>query len=150
MAANNKKILRILDANYNRSKEGLRVLEDIFRFLKDNYSFTRKLRRMRHNLENAVSQNLLIDALSMRNTNADVGRNIDKLDLERKTLSELIISNFQRVKESLRVMEEIAKLINVNPLTFKNMRYKLYELEKEVFKRKFNISHTRRRHRKQK
>lgn len=150
MAANNKKILRILDANYNRSKEGLRVLEDIFRFLKDNYSFTRKLRRMRHNLENAVSQNLLIDALSMRNTNADVGRNIDKLDLERKTLSELIISNFQRVKESLRVMEEIAKLINANPLTFKNMRYKLYELEKEAFKRKFNISHTRRRHRKQK
>ena len=45
-----KKILRIIDANVNRATEGLRVAEDIVRFVLDDGKLTSKLKNVRHEL----------------------------------------------------------------------------------------------------
>jgi len=39
------KVGRIIDANLNRVKEGLRVCEEITRFILDNHKFTLNLKR---------------------------------------------------------------------------------------------------------
>ncbi|MFC2010373.1 hypothetical protein ACFLUL_02185, partial [Chloroflexota bacterium] len=44
------KILRIIDASYNRISEGLRLLEEIARMLLDDATLTEKLKTMRHEL----------------------------------------------------------------------------------------------------
>ena len=46
-APDSKQILRIIDANLNRTAEGLRVLEDIARFVLDDAALSRQLKIMR-------------------------------------------------------------------------------------------------------
>ena len=42
------KIYRIIDANFNRTREGLRVVEEIARFFKEDSNITATLRGIRH------------------------------------------------------------------------------------------------------
>ena len=43
-------MLRLIDANLDRIGEGLRVLEDVARFILDDAALSEKLRVMRHEL----------------------------------------------------------------------------------------------------
>jgi len=106
----NKSFLRILDANYNRAKEGLRVIEDIYRFAENNRLLSTKLKQIRHSLEDIVNSRLLVKGILSRNAQKDVGRHDNKLEYKRSNLQDTMLANFQRVKESLRVIEEILKL----------------------------------------
>ena len=51
------KIERLIDANYNRLKEALRLLEDIQRFIYDNKELSYAFKELRHNLTSLYSQN---------------------------------------------------------------------------------------------
>ena len=44
------KVLRMIDANVNRTTEGLRVAEDIVRFVLDDEKLTSRLKHIRHEL----------------------------------------------------------------------------------------------------
>ncbi|MBP9699429.1 MAG: thiamine phosphate synthase, partial [Elusimicrobia bacterium] len=50
----NENIFRVLDANLNRAREGLRVLEDTARFVWDDRALFSSLRRARHGLDKAT------------------------------------------------------------------------------------------------
>ena len=114
-----KKIQRVVDANYNRAKEGLRVCEDTARFIFDNKSMTSRFKHLRHGLGDAISAFGLAD---------------------------IFYANVQRVKESLRVLEEFAKLFDLQAAErLKRLRYNVYDLEKEVLGKMSVISHPRRR-----
>lgn len=55
------------------------------------------------------------------------------LELQRKDLSSVLTANLKRSQESARVLEEIFKLIDLdNSQVFKNARYELYNLEKDI------------------
>lgn len=55
------------------------------------------------------------------------------LELQRKDLSSVLTANLKRSQESARVLEEIFKLIDLeNSQIFKNARYELYNLEKDI------------------
>ncbi len=55
------------------------------------------------------------------------------LELQRKDLNSVLTANLKRSQESARVLEEIFKLIDLeNSQVFKNARYELYNLEKEI------------------
>lgn len=55
------------------------------------------------------------------------------LELQRKDLNSVLTANLKRSQESARVLEEIFKLIDLeNSQIFKNARYELYDLEKEI------------------
>jgi len=128
-------ILRLLDANYNRSKEGLRVIEDIFRFILNNNALRKKIRSLRHCLDRQIQKEMLRDAIKARESERDLGKKIDYLELNRKNLNDILYANFQRVKESLRVLEEFSKLIAPRYTSgIKKMRYNLYTLEKKTIK----------------
>ncbi len=51
-----EKIERLIDANLNRLKEGIRVIEDINRYIFDDASLTSTLKQLRHTLQPAYDQ----------------------------------------------------------------------------------------------
>jgi len=133
-----KSINRIIDANINRTKEGLRVCEEITRFILNNRALTSEFKNIRHKLD-AIFKHLpgsLSDLLKERRSLTDVGRNIYINELKRKDFQDIFFANIQRVKESIRVLEEFTKLENINfAIKLKRIRYDIYEIEKRVAKR---------------
>jgi thiamine-phosphate pyrophosphorylase len=141
-----KKIQRVVDANYNRAKEGLRVCEDTARFIFDNKSMTSRFKHLRHGLGDAISAFGLKGIVSAREIVGDVGRMTIHSESRRKGLADIFYANVQRVKESLRVLEEFAKLFDLQAAErLKRLRYNVYDLEKEVLGKMSVISHPRRR-----
>ena len=128
---------RIIDANLNRVKEGLRVCEEITRFILDNRKFTAKLKEIRHKIDSLGSKIYPpAKLIGQRRAQADVGRMNCRGETKRGNCQDIFWANIQRVKESLRVLEEFSKLVDVRvALGFKQLRYKVYEIEKESFKK---------------
>jgi len=128
-----KVIKRIIDANINRAKEGLRVCEDICRFSLNSRSLTVKFKRIRHKLT-TLADSLGPRALFIkeRDSRKDTGRRIKAGELERSGVKDIFLANIQRAKESVRVLEEFSKLANSKTsIGFKELRYKIYETEKQ-------------------
>ncbi|MBE0480656.1 MAG: thiamine phosphate synthase [Dehalococcoidia bacterium] len=129
-------MLRILDANLNRIGEGLRLLEEISRFILDDPDLSRELKSMRHNLlpKDRQFQDRL---LASRRAGIDVGAflNIPE-EGRRPDVKSLVSANARRVEESLRVLEEISKVDNGIPGLdwegIKRARFRIYELEQII------------------
>ena len=68
----NGPVLRILDANFNRAREALRVIEDYARFVLDDQQVCASLKQLRHDLVEATSR-FSSDAILHRDTPGDVG-----------------------------------------------------------------------------
>jgi thiamine-phosphate pyrophosphorylase len=131
---NNIDISRIIDANINRAKEGLRVCEEIARFILESRSLTASLKNIRHKIS-SLSKQLCPQAklFSGRNSAKDTGRRIYTNELKRTGVGDILFANMQRAKEAVRVLEEFAKLIEIKTaISFKEIRYELYELEKKI------------------
>jgi len=135
--------MRIIDANLNRASEGLRVLEDVARFLLNDAELSQRLRTLRHDLARET-KSLSGGLLSQRNSGHDVGAHIvASYEPETKQplqdLSGLVTANAKRVEESLRVLEELAKLPEIssmlNSARFEQMRFALYTLERDLISR---------------
>ncbi len=128
------KELRILDANINRSCEGLRVLENISRFDFEDIGLTNNFREMRHSLRKMFS--FLDEKLLLaRDSKGDIGKEISlasTLD-KKEELKSLILGNFKRVSEAMRTLEEIAKVIGKYDISkeIETLRFITYELEKK-------------------
>ena len=121
---------RLIDANLNRLGEGIRVIEDINRYIHNSKTITNQLKSLRHKLQKAHS----IDRVIHRDIINDVQKNSTSSELTRLSLNDLIIANFLRTQESSRVLEESFKLKDVKlSELFKSIRYELYELESIYF-----------------
>ncbi len=64
----------------------------------------------------------------------DVGVSLNSnMEKQRLDIKDIIFANMKRVEESLRVLEEVFKLIDVQTaFVFKRLRYRAYILEKEI------------------
>jgi len=125
---------RIIDANINRAKEGLRVCEEIARFILNNKTLTSEFKNIRHKI-NACFRNLPAynKLIGERQSKQDVGRKIYAGELKRNNLGDIFTANIQRVKESVRVLEEFSKLNSTKTaIRLKNIRYKIYDIEKKA------------------
>jgi thiamine-phosphate pyrophosphorylase len=132
-----KSIERIIDANINRTKEGLRVCEEITRFILNSRSLTSQFKKIRHQIDSLFkSLASRVKLIKERESAKDVGKNIYINELKRKNYQDIFLANIQRVKESLRVLEEFSKLKNTaTALEFKKIRYRIYEIEKRAAKK---------------
>lgn len=130
------KIYRVIDANLNRAKEGLRVVEDISRFILSNKVITQKIKNLRHNLQNISRASFSTESLiNCRNIIEDVGKASITNELRRTNIEDIFFANIQRAKESVRVLEEFLKLTSRSKaLKLKTIRYKIYQIEKELLK----------------
>jgi len=120
---------RIIDANLNRFKEGIRVVEDILRY---HFSspLAKELKELRH-----IKIKNYDELIKNRDSINDILKPSTKKELKRESLKDILIANFKRAQESARVLEEIYKLKDIQISNqFKEARYKLYNLEKEALK----------------
>ena len=128
-----KGLLRILDANYNRAKEAIRVAEDIARFHFADARLTAQFKRVRHDLTQAllgfkVPYRRLVEA---RDSKEDVGARSLIRDKRRPGWQDLLLSNLKRAEEAARVLEEFSKMVEPKKTSaFQRIRFRLYELEK--------------------
>ncbi len=128
---------RVIDANLNRAKEGLRVCEEISRFILNNQFLATNLKKIRHKIDD-IAKGLLPKSilLTCRDSLKDIGRDILVNELKRNDINDLFAANIQRVKESIRVLEEFSKLLNKEcAVRFKKLRYILYDIEKKSAKK---------------
>jgi len=122
-------LFRVIDANINRYKEGIRVVEDIYRYIYNDKNISSTLKSLRH-IQLPISQKEL---LQYRDSINDVLKTSTKSEQNRENLEGIIIANLKRAQESARVLEETFKLIDIETSEkFKSNRYKLYNLEKDI------------------
>ena len=123
------KQIRLLDANLNRLVEGIRCVEDIFRYIFDDKTTSSKLKSLRHKARIDIYD----DLIKSRDIKNDVLKTSTSSEQSRTSLQSILIANFKRAQESARVLEEFSKLISIKDSeNFKFIRYELYHLEKEV------------------
>lgn len=127
-------IQRLIDANANRAREAIRVMEDAARFLLNDSVLSEALKQLRHELAAALSgSNGLV--LS-RDTPADVGTSITtESENRREDQRAVVVSAGKRLSEALRVIEEFSKIetsSNIRSQTIEKIRYRGYELERRL------------------
>jgi hypothetical protein len=126
----NTKIFQIIDANINRITEGLRVTEEVARFIIKDVELTKQIKTERHKIRQIGKK---IETLKFRDTSKDLGKKKDFDSYSYKDITELLFRNFKRAQEGCRVIEEFTKLSN-GDLTpeIKEIRFKIYDIEKTM------------------
>lgn len=139
---------RIIDANLNRCGEGLRVVEEIGRFILSDTTLQRSTKTLRQELTRLFSGQRFDIArrvglvASGRDSETDIGRRYSSAsEMERSTIEDVLKSNFSRSEESARVLEEFTKMIDGELSSkIKQFRFKLYTLEKKFIEKHLSQS----------
>jgi thiamine-phosphate pyrophosphorylase len=126
-------VLRILDANANRAREALRVMEDYARFCLNHEGLSEELKQLRHGLAE-VLKSYLAEAILHRDVRGDVGTGIKTIsEGQRHDLNAVVIAAGKRLGEALRVVEEVLKTLDPSAATAaEKLRYAAYELEQKI------------------
>ena len=126
-------ILRLLDANANRAREALRVLEDYARFALNDSSISAALKDVRHELTTALSP-VLQTAILHRDIAADVGvDNKTPSEQNRENLSHVVTASGKRLGEALRSIEEYLKTESAAAArNVELLRYRFYGIEQTL------------------
>lgn len=120
---------RIIDANLNRLREGIRVVEDICRYIFNSQELSLQLKNLRH-LAKIDEYKTLLQARDIINDPLKASTSSEN---SREDINSILLANLKRAQESSRVLEEIFKLDKIEEAQkFKNIRYDLYNIEKKV------------------
>lgn len=130
----NADLYRILDAAANRTREGLRVLEDYARFHADDRHLTEVLKSWRHHLAGALSRLDGRALVSCRDTRNDVGTTVHTArEASRESLADVVRASCKRVQEATRTLEEYGKLVSPEfAAAMGELRYSGYTIEKAL------------------
>jgi len=126
---------RVIDANANRAREGLRVAEDFARFVVADAALAGALRDARHRVTAATRRVApAVALLDARDTEGDLGADAEAFPpAPRATPADVAASALKRAEEALRSLAEFAKLIDPDAAgMFERERYNLYDLEKRL------------------
>ena len=128
-------IWKVVDANFNRAREGLRVCEDIVRFAARDSVLTKLLKAKRHDLARLLTSLPVPECILLRarEANRDVGNRSFIRSRKKPTWSSMLSANFKRAEEALRVLEECSLVAAPKMrVRFQAMRFNIYELEKRT------------------
>ncbi len=128
------RLARVIDANANRAREALRVLEDAARFGLDDRSLGEPLKRMRHRLQSTLAslpENWLGGA---RDVAGDVGREVKvATETSRSGWGDVVAAAGARLAESLRSLEELLKIDHREAAAaIESLRYESYDVAPRV------------------
>jgi len=121
------RIYQIIDANLDRAREGLRVLEDWARFGLGKKKYVEKIKNFRQ----ILGKNHLEVYKQSRNHIEDKCKGLTHQEqINRKIPEQIISSNSGRIQEALRVIEEFSRLHNLELSKIASeIRYEIYTLE---------------------
>ena len=126
-------VLRLFDANANRTREALRVLEDYARFVLDHDGLSGELKQLRHDLTAAVAP-FLPAAVLHRDTPGDVGTALATAAEQRRSdLADVVTAAGKRLGEAVRSLEEYAKTFSpAAAAQLEAIRYRFYTVEQQL------------------
>jgi thiamine-phosphate pyrophosphorylase len=126
-------VSRLIDANANRAREALRVLEDYARFVLNSENFCRLGKDLRHDLS-GILQPFLNEAIPYRDTPGDVGTGVKTpAEKSRPDVAAVVIAAGKRAGEALRTIEEFLKIDSPAAAgKIESLRYRLYDLEQKL------------------
>ncbi len=131
---NRRETYRILDANFNRAREALRVAEDCGRFALNDPAITAMAKNLRSDLKEILDVMPVDEFITSRDTPGDIGTEITSpTEPKRENLSDVAVAACKRLTEALRTIEEFSKFV-VPAVMFKieRMRYNAYTLEQRL------------------
>ena len=125
---------RIIDANFNRAREALRVIEDYCRFTLNSAPLSSRAKEMRHKLSSAIARLNAERLLASRDTPGDVGigQTIEGA-IGRTDLKDSLTAACKRLPEALRVLAEALRSVEPGIADeMERLRYAGYSLEKDI------------------
>jgi thiamine-phosphate pyrophosphorylase len=127
------RVWRLLDANANRAREGLRVVEDTARFILAQPKASAALRDLPHRLDQLMRSHY-VTLLQHRDVETDSGRT-NPSTRHRSGVPALLAANFKRCEEALRVLEEYGRVISPGAVRgLQELRFKVYQWEKKLLR----------------
>ena len=126
-------VLRIIDANCNRTREALRVLEDYARFVLADADLQTRLKQLRHDFQSATSA-LQSRAIAARDASSDVGTlSVTQTEASRESPGTVVTAAGKRLGEALRTVEEYLKIFDgANAANVERIRYRAYDIERDI------------------
>lgn len=127
-------LYRIIDANYNRAREALRVMEEYCRFGLNHSGLSGRAKQLRHILCAALSKLDTFALLCSRDTAGDVGRELKvEGQIRRQTIEDCFTAAAKRASEALRTLAESVQTINPEiAAVMEKLRFEIYALEKDA------------------
>lgn len=124
---------RVLDANLNRAREGLRVCEEVARLIREEPALTRRCQRLRYAVDRVAACLPRRRLLGARDPQGDVGRPSRRgRQRPHRAGRDLVAANLRRVQEALRVLEEFSRLeFRKASQGFGLLRFRAYSLERQ-------------------
>ncbi len=143
MKAQRQPFFRIIDANLNRAREGIRVCEEVARFVLSDPRLTRRCQRLRHDLGAAARQFASAQLVGNRDSRRDVGRpGVRKTAGIHGGYPALVRANALRVQEAFRVLEEFTRLKSLRlSQLFGALRFRAYTLEQDILSKLPSVRH---------
>jgi thiamine-phosphate pyrophosphorylase len=130
--ASEQAVHRLLDANLDRAREGLRVLEDWARFGLDRADLVARCKHLRQRLGSCHADRFKL----ARHTATDPATGMGHpAQAERLSPGQILAANAGRAQEALRVIEEFAR--SGEPQLAQEaaaVRYELYDLEVDLLR----------------
>lgn len=128
---------RILDANFNRAREAMRVAEDFTRFALNDAALAGGFKNLRSSLQECYGRFPAQALLEARDTGSDVGTAITSpTEMRRADAASVAVAACKRLTEALRTLEEYAKLAVAGEASkLEAMRYRAYQLEQRLGRR---------------
>lgn len=129
-----KAVYRIIDANINRSREGLRVIEEYCRFILNDEVLTSRVKSLRHDLGQYVSRFDPAVLLNARDSEADIGKDMRIQNAQqRKDFTDCLCAAFKRTEEAMRSIAESCKVVApALAQSFEAIRFNVYTIEKDI------------------
>jgi len=125
--------LRIIDANLNRAREALRVMEEYARLGLNDALLSQAIKETRHELATALRE-CHEPLIFSRDIVGDVGcQNSVESEYNRASAQEVAQASCKRLTEALRAIEEYGKTVEPKfARSIEQIRYKSYELERRL------------------
>ncbi|MEZ5990922.1 MAG: thiamine phosphate synthase [Planctomycetota bacterium] len=125
--------LRIIDANLNRAREGLRTVEEYARLILNDAPSAQLLKDTRRQIQ-SCAEAFGPGLLAARDIDGDVGTRPEADDVARSTPKDIALAGIKRAQEALRVIEEFAQLSSRHAASIAaKARYAAYSAEQQLF-----------------
>ncbi|OXU14787.1 thiamine phosphate synthase [Sedimentisphaera salicampi] len=127
-------IYRIIDANFNRSREACRVMEEFARFVLGSKPLAARAKALRHKISSAAAKLDSGRMLAARESDKDPGAGLEvQGQMKRQSAEDVFSAAAKRLPEALRVLSETAQTISPESAAeFEEARFKAYTLEKDI------------------
>lgn len=127
-------IARIMDANFNRARETLRVLEEYARLVSNDANLADLAKQLRHDIATVIADHHLEPLVRARDIVGDVGTDLQsEAEYRRDSPEQVVHAAGKRLGEALRVLEEYGKTVNERlARSIEQLRYRGYELERRL------------------